>query len=147
MASAGSRTLRPAGRSKSSRDHSARLLRNVQFVYEHALARIELVHGFGCARVEVDPFQPWEWSISEPAKGVDDLLARSAYVAEVGGKAAVYGRLIKPAYQGGTYNRTRSVNQYLTHWIYPYRGKFHPQMIRAILNLTCLLYTSPSPRD
>jgi SAM-dependent methyltransferase len=110
----------------------------VQFVYEHALARIELVHGFGCARVEVDPFQPWEWSISEPAKGVDDLLARSAYVAEVDGKAAVYGRLIKPAYQGGTYNRTRSVNQYLTHWIYPYRGKFHPQMIRAILNLTGL---------
>jgi SAM-dependent methyltransferase len=32
-------------------------------------------------------------------------------------------------------NRTRSVNQYLTHWIYPYKGKFHPQMIRAALNI------------
>ncbi|MEM3611354.1 MAG: DNA methyltransferase [Thermoplasmata archaeon] len=32
-------------------------------------------------------------------------------------------------------NRTRSVNQYLTHWIYPYKGKFHPQMIRALLNV------------
>ncbi|MBI5326806.1 MAG: hypothetical protein HZB80_00695 [Deltaproteobacteria bacterium] len=32
-------------------------------------------------------------------------------------------------------NRTRSVNQYLTHWIYPYKGKFHPQMIRALLNI------------
>jgi DNA modification methylase len=32
-------------------------------------------------------------------------------------------------------NRTRSVNQYLTHWIYPYKGKFHPQMIRALMNI------------
>lgn len=115
-----------------------RLLRNVQFVYEHALARIELVHGFGCAKVEVDPFQPWEWSISEPRQGVADLLRRSAYVEKVDGTDALYGRLIKPAYQGGTFNRTRSVNQYLTHWIYPYRGKFHPQMIRAILNIAQL---------
>jgi len=33
------------------------------------------------------------------------------------------------------YNQTTSVNQYLTHWIYPYKGKFHPQMIRALLNI------------
>jgi hypothetical protein len=43
--------------------------------------------------------------------------------------------LITPQYQGGEFNRTRSVNQYLTHWIYPYRGKFHPQMVRALLNI------------
>lgn len=24
---------------------------------------------------------------------------------------------------------------YMTHWIYPYKGKFHPQMIRALLNI------------
>ncbi len=33
------------------------------------------------------------------------------------------------------HNVTKSVNQYLTHWIYPYKGKFHPQMIRALLNI------------
>ncbi|MCD6359725.1 MAG: hypothetical protein J7M38_02600, partial [Armatimonadetes bacterium] len=33
------------------------------------------------------------------------------------------------------YNQTRSVNQYLTHWFYPYKGKFHPQMIRALLGI------------
>jgi len=33
------------------------------------------------------------------------------------------------------YNQTRSVNQYLTHWIYPYKGKYHPQMIRSLLNI------------
>ena len=32
-------------------------------------------------------------------------------------------------------NRTRSVNQYLTHRIYPYKGKFHPQLVRAALNI------------
>ena len=46
-----------------------------------------------------------------------------------------YEQLIQPNYQGGLFNRTRSVNQYLTHWIYPYRGKFHPQMVRALLNI------------
>ena len=30
---------------------------------------------------------------------------------------------------------TRSINQYLTHWFYPYKGKFHPQMIRALANI------------
>lgn len=126
-----SETLLCAG----SRSHPVRLLRNVQFVYEHALARIEFVHGFGCAEVAVDPFQPWDWSVSTPPSGVEDMLRRSAYAESIGGRPALYGRLIKPAYQGGTFNRTRSVNQFLTHWIYPYRGKFHPQMIRALLNV------------
>ena len=33
------------------------------------------------------------------------------------------------------FNQTKSANQFLTHWIYPYKGKFHPQMIRALLNI------------
>ena len=50
-------------------------------------------------------------------------------------RPSVYAELTKPQYQGGRFNRTRSVNQYLTHWIYPYQGKFHPQMIRGLLNM------------
>jgi DNA modification methylase len=46
----------------------------------------------------------------------------------VDGKYTDYFRIIQK-------NNTRSVNQYLTHWIYPYKGKFHPQMIRALLNI------------
>ena len=27
------------------------------------------------------------------------------------------------------------MNQYMTHWFYPYKGKFHPQMTRALINI------------
>jgi len=30
---------------------------------------------------------------------------------------------------------TNSGKGYMTHWIYPYKGKFHPQMIRALINI------------
>jgi tRNA G10 N-methylase Trm11 len=58
----------------------------------------------------------------------DGIRRRSAYFESIGGKLTDY-HWIKNS------NRTRSVNQYLTHWIYPYKGKFHPQMIRALLNI------------
>ena len=64
-----------------------------------------------------------------------EVLNRSAYAGTLDGRPTVYAELIRPRYQGGEFNRTRSVNQYLTHWIYPYQGKFHPQMARALLNI------------
>ena len=51
-------------------------------------------------------------------------LRRAAYVSTLDGSRSVYEQLVRPSYQGGLFNRSRSVNQYLTHWIYPYRGKF-----------------------
>ena len=63
------------------------------------------------------------------------LIERAAYVGTLDGSPTVYSQLVLPKYQGGQFNRTRSVNQYLTHWIYPYRGKYHPQMVRALLNI------------
>ncbi|HRT67790.1 MAG TPA: DNA methyltransferase, partial [Bacteroidota bacterium] len=56
------------------------------------------------------------------------LIKKLAYFKYVNGKPTNYYQIIQK-------NRTRSVNQYLTHWIYPYKGKFHPQMIRALLNI------------
>jgi DNA modification methylase len=61
-------------------------------------------------------------------KNEEVLIRRLAYFKLVKGKPTDYFQIIQK-------NRTRSVNQYLTHWIYPYKGKFHPQMIRAILNI------------
>ncbi|MCX7734667.1 MAG: DNA methyltransferase [bacterium] len=62
------------------------------------------------------------------AKDKELLKKRLAYFKFVNGKPTDYFKIIQK-------NRTRSVNQYLTHWIYPYKGKFHPQMIRAFLNI------------
>ena len=111
-----------------------RLSRNVQFIYENALACTEFEVGFGAENLRTIPSDPW--LIHADVDGnPSSILERSAYAGEVNGDTAVYSQLIRPAYQGGRFNQTRSVNQYLTHWIYPYKGKFHPQMIRALLNI------------
>ena len=109
------------------------LQRNVQFMYEEQLARVEM-QALGCEGWERDADNPWLVNVG--TNGVaGEVLNRSAYVGALDDKQTVYAQLIRPKYQGGEFNRTRSVNQYLTHWIYPYRGKFHPQMIRALLNI------------
>lgn len=111
-----------------------RLPRNVQFIYEHSLAREELEKGFGLENVSWNSSDPWTFLVDVNGQR-DRLLNRSAYVGQIDEASSIYSQLIKPAYQGGRFNRTRSVNQYLSHWIYPYKGKFHPQMIRALINM------------
>ena len=109
------------------------LPRNVQFLYEEHLAQIEAraLGSEGWERIGDDPKQiRFDAGRCKPS-----LLERAAYVGEIDGQKSVYEQLILPNYQGGLFNRTRSVNQYLTHWVYPYRGKFHPQMVRALLNI------------
>ena len=109
------------------------LPRNVQFIYEALLARIE-ARSLGCERWTQDDDNPW-LIYADVNTTTADVLNRAAYVGTLDGKRSVYDQLNCPNYQGGDFNRTRSVNQYLTHWIYPYRGKFHPQMVRALLNI------------
>jgi DNA modification methylase len=100
------------------------LLDNVQFIYELALAQLEL------EALNID-FQVTnglrEFKLLSTGD-LDGLVKKTAYFKMVEGKYTDYFRIIQR-------NNTRSVNQYLTHWIYPYKGKFHPQMIRALLNI------------
>jgi tRNA G10 N-methylase Trm11 len=107
------------------------LQENVQFIYEEQLAGIEL-KAFGCSfdRDEDDGRQ----LRAELNGHAAEIITRSAYVGTIDGERTIYDELVRPAYRGGRFNRTRSVNQYLTHWIYPYRGKYHPQMVRALFN-------------
>lgn len=109
------------------------LQRNVQFLYEEQLARME-ARALGCEGWDRDEDNPWEVELDAGGCAAD-VLSRSAYAGTLDGRETVYAGLIRPNYQGGEFNRTRSVNQYLTHWIYPYQGKFHPQMARALLNI------------
>lgn len=55
---------------------------------------------------------------------------RTAYFEEVGEKKTdhYYISSVKGKGQIG------HSNQYITHWFYPYKGKFHGQMIKAIIN-------------
>jgi DNA modification methylase len=102
------------------------LLDNVQFIYELSLAELEL-KALGVNFEITNGLR--EFKILNKS---DELIARikrkGSYYKTVDGQFTDYFKIIQT-------NRTRSVNQYLTHWIYPYKGKFHPQMIRALLNI------------
>ncbi len=100
------------------------LLDNVQFIYELALAQLEL-EALGVNFQVTNGLR--EFKILNN-KNLNDVVKKGAYFKAVDGEYTDYFRIIQK-------NITRSVNQYLTHWIYPYKGKFHPQMIRALLNI------------
>jgi DNA modification methylase len=117
-------TREPIEETKKGAEWSAELIENVQFIYELALAELEL-EAFG---VDFKVTNSLRGFVLRKTPDVDTLVRRLAYFKTVGHRKTDYYRLTR-------YNRTRSVNQYLTHWIYPYKGKFHPQMIRALLNI------------
>ncbi len=100
------------------------LFENVQFIYELALAQLELK----LFRADFEITNGLREFILLKETDLKRLIKRLAYFQLVEGKYTDYFHIIRK-------NRTRSVNQYLTHWIYPYKGKFHPQMIRALLNI------------
>lgn len=104
------------------------LMDKVQFIYELALAKLEL-EGLSVKFETTNSLRKFKL-----LEGSQDLLKkRVAYFKKVNGEASDYEKLVK-------FNQTTSINQYLTHWIYPYKGKFHPQMIRALLNFIKVKY-------
>lgn len=122
-----------ATRERPERMTTLTLQRNVQFLYEEQIARFEL-EALGCSKIARNG-EDWRLFSAHVNGNATLIEQRSGYTGAVGGRETVYAKLIQPNYQGGRFNRTRSVNQYLTHWIYPYRGKFHPQMVRGLLNI------------
>jgi DNA modification methylase len=108
------------------KDSDLTLLDNVQFIYELSLAELEL-SALGVDFEVTNGLREFKLkNKSEELKNT--IIERSSYFKSVEKKFTNYFYMIQK-------NRTRSVNQYLTHWIYPYKGKFHPQMIRALLNI------------
>lgn len=101
-----------------------KLFDNVQFIYELALAKFEL-EAIGVDFKVAENLRTFDCKTSS---NTDYLKKRLAYFQKVDGETTDYARIVNK-------NITRSPNQYLTHWIYPYKGKYHPQMIRALLNV------------
>lgn len=102
------------------------LLDNVQFIYELSLAELEL-RAMGVEFEVTNGLREFK-ILDKPEEAKREIKKRAAYFKTIEGEFTDYFYIIQK-------NRTRSVNQYLTHWIYPYKGKFHPQMIRALLNI------------
>lgn len=102
------------------------LLDNVQFIYELSLAELEL-KALGVDFEITNGLR--EFRILNKSETQKELIRKKgSYYKTIEGQFTDYFYIIQK-------NQTRSVNQYLTHWIYPYKGKFHPQMIRALLNI------------
>lgn len=96
-----------------SHRESFKLFDDVSMVYELQLAKMEF---------------------SRFGNDLETFCRRTAYFEEVGGKKSWHFYL--SAVEGkGQIGRS---NQYLTHWFYPYKGKFHGQMIKALLNFMAM---------
>lgn len=100
------------------------LLPNVQFLYELHLASLELK----CFSPQHEILQDFRSFSVQNGGEIENILKRSAYVYSADGILSDYAKLTK-------YNLTRAFNQYITHWFYPYKGKYHPQMVRALANI------------
>lgn len=109
---------------ENQKKYKATLFDNIQLVYELILAKLEL-KSFNIDFEITDDFR--EFKISE-ILDEENLIKRLAYFKLVNDKYTDYYHITQK-------NRTKSINQYLKHWFYPYKGKFHPQMIRALINI------------
>lgn len=112
------------GKTDSKSNSELVLFDNVQFIYELVLAQLEL-QSLGVRFEMTNGLRQFKLLDTENEQ---ELRRKSAYFKFVKSEPTDYFQIVQK-------NRTRSVNQYLTHWIYPYKGKFHPQMIRALINI------------
>jgi len=75
----------------------------------------------------------------------DQLIKRGAYFKSVNGTETIHSILCKETSNALFENRSKSTISYFmngvystgyaTHGLFPYRGKFHPQMIKALMNI------------
>jgi len=75
----------------------------------------------------------------------DELIDRSAYIKSINGKSTIHFLRYNSSLDALTEERSSATKTYFeegqfstgyaTHGLFPYRGKFHPQLIKALLNV------------
>ncbi len=96
---------------KLANERNLELFWNVQFIYELGLAMMEL-ESFG---VEYSTQNSLRTFTALEIPDEDKFNRRTAYLQKIDDQITLYSKLVSN-------NVTRSINQYLTHWIYPYKG-------------------------
>lgn len=102
----------------------AELFDSVQLIYELVLAKDEILSFNVFPKFSGDFKTVW----IQDSCDVDYVLKRTAYIKSIEGEYSDYFYITRR-------NRTQNPNLYLVHWIYPYKGRFHAQMIRALMNI------------
>jgi len=102
----------------------------VQFVYEIAFAKRELLGLNVKTNTELD--DKIRFKIETPVNE-QILLKRLAHFKKIGNTPTEYSWIVSK-------NQKKSDNQFLTHWYYPYKGKYHPRLVRSIFNIIGLNY-------
>ena len=100
------------------------------YSYEFALAGMELSALTGQSNLPSGlPDGTIEASLN--TSQIPSLIRRLAYFEKVGTEYTHQNFLTEV--QGAVAGN--HAKAYMTHWIYPYKAKFHPQMVRALLNI------------
>lgn len=102
----------------------------VQFVYEIAFAKRELLGLNVKTNIKLDDKIRFE--IETPTND-QTLIKRLAHFKKIGNTKTEYSWIVSR-------NQKKSDNQFLTHWYYPYKGKYHPRLVRSIFNIIGLNY-------
>jgi DNA modification methylase len=78
----------------------------------------------------------------------EELVKRSAYFGKIGGEETIHHKLCAgPSFIGTSastrlkafFERFQFKTGYATHGLFPYRGKFHPQLIKGLMNIMKLV--------
>ncbi len=109
----------------------AELDEKIQFVYEVAFAKREL-RGLGLD-FDTKLEETIKFEIRHPFDA-NILAKRLAHFHTISGQQTEFSKMVEER------NQKASDNQYMTHWYYPYKGKYHPRLVRSIFNILNLKY-------
>jgi len=107
-----------------------KMFQDTVYAYEFALADMELQELTGMANIP-SGLADGVIETDIDSTHIPTLLERLAYFEEVNGQYT-YQKFLTEVQGAVAGNHAKA---YMTHWMYPFKAKFHPQMIRAIFNI------------
>lgn len=107
-----------------------KMFEDTVYAYEFALASMELMSLIGLDSVPTRLLDG-TFDLDIRTSLLPTLKERLSYFEQVGGEYTHQKYLTEV--QGAVAGTHATA--YMTHWIYPYKAKFHPQMVRALLNI------------
>src|SRR2546425_9949842 len=107
------------------------LFEDTLYAYEYGLAGLELSTLLKQEGLMPDPVTGSVSALLDSTLA-NDLVRRLAYYDRIDCETGIRDTHQKLLAEAKGPIQSNHGKGYMTHWIYPYKGKFHPQMIRAL---------------